>query len=266
MFSANVRSLTNRLVTILAHFFDQKCAWPENSHMDSLMILETLSTKGLDSTKSWQSKTSQWPLPKPMPSFFYSINFDPIFTCPHILRLGGAGDGPKWTCDPHRLQRVAKERRALATNVLNTTKLTKISILKEDQPQPQAQTNCLIYSVGCAGIYKWEEALARSLMEPGQQRQNLCEIHVFDFTKDYTVQGHVENFKIHFHPWGLKSTYDNTLDSSVLKPPDTAIMLTLPDMMKRVGHTDHVIDIFKVDCEFCGALASGRFLALSLSC
>ena len=33
-------------------------------------------------------------------------NVDPMFTCPHAQRVGGRGDGPKWVCDPHRLQKV----------------------------------------------------------------------------------------------------------------------------------------------------------------
>jgi hypothetical protein len=35
-----------------------------------------------------------------LPAMFYMNNCDPLFACPHIRRLGGPGDGPKWTCDP----------------------------------------------------------------------------------------------------------------------------------------------------------------------
>jgi Methyltransferase domain len=37
------------------------------------------------------------------PSFWLLNNMDPFFTCPHEIRVGGRGDGPKWVCDPHRL-------------------------------------------------------------------------------------------------------------------------------------------------------------------
>ncbi len=32
------------------------------------------------------------------------LNYNPIFSCPHVQRVGGVGDGAKWTCDPHRLR------------------------------------------------------------------------------------------------------------------------------------------------------------------
>jgi hypothetical protein len=73
---------------------------------------------------------------------WYINNLEPDFSCPHAARVGGHGDGPKWVCDPHRLQ------------------------TKDD---------CLIYSIGSSGNYLFEDSLL-GLAGKGQ-----CEIHVFDF-------------------------------------------------------------------------------------
>jgi hypothetical protein len=100
--------------------------------------------------------------------FWYLDNLQPDFTCPHVNRVGGHGDGPKWTCDPHRLL----DRK-----------------------------DCLIYSIGSEGNYAWEDALIALLGSPH------CEIHVFDHG-DYARPGDPENKNIHFHQWGLKSYND----------------------------------------------------------
>ena len=73
-------------------------------------------------------------------------NVDPMFTCPHAQRIGGRGDGPKWVCDPHRLRKVP---------------------------------DCLVYSVGSAGNYMFEDGLV-DLM--GDRH---CEVHVFDPSTDF---------------------------------------------------------------------------------
>ena len=71
---------------------------------------------------------------------WYEQNLQPDFTCPHIQRVGGHGDGPKWTCDPHRLLK---------------------------------RKDCLVYSVGSNGDYTFEDAMVELL-------DKQCEIHVFD--------------------------------------------------------------------------------------
>ncbi|CAB9507752.1 Pfam:DUF672 [Seminavis robusta] len=177
------------------------------------------------------------PRPNIMPAVYYMNNYDPLFTCPHPRRVGGQGDGPKWTCDPHRLERVARERKEKAQGGLRSNS--------------KEQTNCLIYSVGSAGKYEWEEALAKSFMKEGQTtQQSTCEIHVFDFSKNYTKEGHASELNIHFHQWGLKSSYDDSLlDAWRVKQRDR--LFTLPEIMEKLGHTGYTIDILKIDCEFC---------------
>jgi Methyltransferase domain len=196
-----------------------------------------------------------------LPALFYMNHYDPIFTCAHPRRLGGLGDGPKWTCDPHRLERVARER-------LEKAAMTDNNILDAsgNSTPPQQQTNCLVYSVGSAGKYEWEIALAKSFMQNNQTKlQSICEIHVFDFSRDYTVVGHAELFNIHFHQWGLKSSYDNSLPEAInMRHSDRGRLLTLPEMMEKLGHSNHVIDILKVDCEFCEWFAYQDWLNLEV--
>ena len=74
------------------------------------------------------------------PGWWYAHNLQPNFGCFNMERVGGLDDGPKWTCDPYRLLQ---------------------------------RPNCLIYSIGSAGQYQWEEGLVQRL-------GSHCEIHVFE--------------------------------------------------------------------------------------
>jgi hypothetical protein len=38
-----------------------------------------------------------------LPHVWFQENWEPSFTCTHERRIGGNGDGPKWVCDPHRI-------------------------------------------------------------------------------------------------------------------------------------------------------------------
>ena len=191
-----------------------------------------------------QRPNMRWP--KALPALFYMANYDPIFTCPHIRRMGGLGDGPKWTCDPHRLAKVAETRQQQAETAVPATH----SSSNNKNNKMFIQSRCLIYSIGCAGKYQWEEALAHALMKPSEDRQTACEIHVFDMSGDYTKDGHADKLNIHFHKWGLKSTYDDSMTNQLRKDTQE-MMYSLEEMMAKLGHTGHVLDIFKVDCEFC---------------
>jgi hypothetical protein len=140
--------------------------------------------------------------------WWYSHNLQPNFSCFNMERVGGLDDGPKWTCDPHRL-------------------------LQRD--------NCLIYSIGSAGQYQWEQGLIQRL-------ESHCEIHVFD-PGNYSRDDMPAN--IHYHQWGLKSSYDENYNPSLYKGINPVEMLTYQQNLRRLGHEDRVIDIFKLDCEKC---------------
>jgi hypothetical protein len=148
------------------------------------------------------------------PIMWYLDNLQPDFTCPYVKRVGGHGDGPKWTCDPHRLKK------------------------KKD---------CLIYSIGSEGNYNFEESMIREL---GDKH---CEIHVFD-PGPYARSGDPKKNNIHYHQWGLKSSYDEAYNAAIsLNALGGAApaLLSFQDTLKKLGHEGRTIDIFKIDCEKC---------------
>jgi Methyltransferase domain len=147
-------------------------------------------------------------------------NVDPLFTCPNLRRVGGLGDGPKWTCDPHRLAQ---------------------------------KPDCLIYSVGSFGIYLFEDGIVSLLKENSVKSGDdswfsNCEIHVFDPNQSYARKDDAEMNNIHYHAWGLKSSY-NTFDRGGF--PESYEFLTFAEIRQRLGHENRRIDIFKIDCEGC---------------
>lgn len=155
------------------------------------------------------------------------LNVDPIFTCPHLRRVGGRGDGPKWTCDPHRL--------------LN-------------------QPDCLIYSVGSKGVYVFEDGLIKMM---GDKKKH-CEIHVFDPDPRYSRHGDPEQKNIHYHAWGLKGAHDLVDPSKKNKQFANMTFLSIFDIMTRLGHTDRTVDVFKIDCEGCEVTSHQDWLSESV--
>jgi Methyltransferase domain len=151
-------------------------------------------------------------------------NVDPIFTCPNLRRVGGRGDGPKWTCDPHRL------------------------IEKDD---------CLIYSIGSKGIYLFEDGI-NNVLRDIHAKQNTatasspwlpnCEIHVFDPNPKYARTNDAQMNNIHYHAIGLKSSYERSGFGKFLNRFE---FLSLPEIQQRLNHTHRRIDVFKIDCEGC---------------
>jgi hypothetical protein len=150
-------------------------------------------------------------------SFWNFLNQEPVMSCPHLKKVGGLGDGPKWTCDPERLTRVVQRRKA--ANPAS----------KESQ--------CLVYSIGSNGDYVFEDGLY-DLLGP------ICEIHIFDFDPFSREDGAEKN--IHYHQWGLTSSY-----SKLYKPPPGKLLYTFQEIKKKLGHEHRAVDIFKIDCEGC---------------
>ena len=105
----------------------------------------------------------------------------------------------------------------------------------------------MIYSVGSEGKYEFEDSLIRELGDTH------CEIHVFD-PGDYTRPGDPQKNNIHYHQWGLKSSYDEAYNAAITlnalggAAPD---LRSFPETLKLLGHEDRTIDIFKLDCEKC---------------
>lgn len=129
----------------------------------------------------------------------------------------GNGDGPKWVCDPHRIKRLAEERK------------------RNDPNHP----GCVIYSVGSNGDFSFEKGL-EEILGPGT-----CEYHIFDMG-NFERQMQVANIsRAHFHRWGLmKQGPEN------IKPGEK--FYGMNDTIKLLGHENlEVIDLFKIDCESC---------------
>lgn len=156
------------------------------------------------------------------PFMWYFNDLEPTFTCPHVERVSGyagnKGDGPKWVCDPHRL-------------------------VKPNHPDAK-QRECLIYSIGSAGKYRFEVGIQN-------MHDNACEIHVFD-PGHYERKNFGENRNIYYHAWGIKSSYEDDIEANIPESDkEGAVFLTIQETIEKLGHQGRYFDIFKMDCESC---------------
>jgi hypothetical protein len=159
----------------------------------------------------------------------YTLSFHSFFSCPRLDKVGGLGDGPKWTCDIDRVGTQAARRRQA----------------DPDPTSPPDKKHCLMYSVGSNGDYQWEDAVQETLKSTGG-----CEIHIFDpgnFDRgvNNTDKGMV------YHKWGLKSSYEEASNSLVTQGGNNIETYSFPEIKKLLGHEGRTIDVFKIDCEGC---------------
>ena len=125
---------------------------------------------------------------------FWQANYEPTWACPFERRLGYRSDGGKWICDPHRIF---------------------------------AKPKCLIYSIGSADRYDFENAV--------HSYGPHCEIHTFEINGNNTPTPSY----IKYHPIGIGG--HSTKDDSRYK--------TLYDIADELGHQKRIIDILKIDIE-----------------
>lgn len=140
-------------------------------------------------------------------------NLLPTFDCPQMGRIGGTADnkeGTKFMCAPENFNH---------------------------------RGDCLIYSIGSAGDFKWEDAVA-------ELHSQQCEIHIFD-PADWSRPGDAENKNIHYHSWGIASSYDTESKSVVWPKGRKGGFKTFQETLRELGHEDRTMDIFKIDCEGC---------------
>lgn len=143
------------------------------------------------------------------------MNMNSTFDCPRMEGVGEGGQRTKLVCNPKRLAH---------------------------RKNDSGVSDCLIYSVGSAGDFKFEDDVAR-------MHSNKCEIHVFD-PADWSRQGDALEKNIHYHAWGLLSTYDDS--KSVVWPKGRkGGFKTFPETLDILGHVGRTIDLFKIDCEGC---------------
>eukprot|EP00586_Coscinodiscus_wailesii_P014137 CAMPEP_0172507560 /NCGR_PEP_ID=MMETSP1066-20121228/204629_1 /TAXON_ID=671091 /ORGANISM="Coscinodiscus wailesii, Strain CCMP2513" /LENGTH=254 /DNA_ID=CAMNT_0013285143 /DNA_START=496 /DNA_END=1260 /DNA_ORIENTATION=+ len=156
-------------------------------------------------------------------------NMIPHFNCPHLEKLGGKGhEGTKFVCNPQRLVHDDDDKNA------------------NDHNGHKKKKDCLIYSVVCGGNggdFLFEDAIY-------EMHGKGCETHIFD-PADWTRKGDVENKNIHYHAWGIKSSYDAQSKSIIWPAGRRGDLKTFQETLKRLGHENRTIDIFKIDCEGC---------------
>jgi hypothetical protein len=124
---------------------------------------------------------------------WWNENWHASWSCAAEVRLGVVGDGGKWVCDPNRVE----------------------------------HSKCLVWSVGSAGDFGFEESIHEELG---------CEIHTFDMG-DYE---HLAPSFVNYHQWGL---------SAVASVTKNGAFKTLEDSLRELGQLDRKIDIFKIDIE-----------------
>ena len=158
------------------------------------------------------------------PAAWLMMNVHPFFTCPNLRRVGGHGDGAKWTCDPHRFVQ---------------------------------QSDCLIYSFGSSGSYTFEDTIAyyrRNGPHPSHH-DHTCEIHVFDPEPSYARVNDTIVHNIHYHAWALQSSRVRTTTTNTKKRKYQWQLASqyknLYEIIQELGHDNRRIDVLKIDCEGC---------------
>lgn len=111
---------------------------------------------------------------------------------------------------------------------------------------------CLVYSFGIADEWGFDLNMARLG----------CEVHMFDPT--ITLKPVVAP-NLFFHKWGLYGGALNTSSSATFKHKVygkiDGEMLTLPEILHRLGHSSRPLSVFKIDCEGCEWEALGHMSA-----
>jgi len=133
------------------------------------------------------------------------------------------GDGPKWVCDPHRITKLAKARKA----------------------QEPTHPGCVVYSIGSNGDFSFELGLQNEVGE------GVCEFHIFD-PGNFEHAKPKELKRAFYHRWGLEKEITTTRGASSPQRVVGEKYRGLIETVKLLGHKDlDVIDIFKIDCEKC---------------
>ena len=147
----------------------------------------------------------------------FGVSNVPTHNLLHFV-LSWSIDGPKWVCDPHRITKLARDRK------------------KEDPNHP----GCVIYSIGSNGDFKFEMGMQNTVGE------GVCEFHIFDFG-DFEGMIPPKLRRAYYHRWGLKKQEDPTtkIDSSKRVGRTKMTLHGLQDTIKLLGHENlDVIDIF----------------------
>lgn len=97
---------------------------------------------------------------------------------------------------------------------------------------------CLVYSFGVHNEMEWEEKVGLLFG---------CEVHAFDPTVDHPNTSYVT-----FHKLGLQGDGPvKTTNAIQYGTIDPTLLLSLPDIMHRLGHVGRKVDVLMLDCEGC---------------
>merc|ERR1712217_502232 len=98
--------------------------------------------------------------------------------------------------------------------------------------QVTSREKCLVYSIGSHGQYDFETAVHTEV-------SSNCEIHTFDM-KNWTA----------YH-CGASPSFMEYHVKTIGDPKKRSWLTDVPTIVRELGHSGKVIDIFKIDCEGC---------------
>jgi len=103
---------------------------------------------------------------------------------------------------------------------------------------------CLVYSFGVYNSLEWEAKVAHYLG---------CEVHAFDPTMDFPSNIAPGLPGLTFHRLGLQGEGTDMSTTHAVKYDaiDPSLLLSLEDIMIKLGHQNRVIDVLMLDCEGC---------------
>jgi len=146
------------------------------------------------------------------PQKWFYRNWDPSFACEYSRRIGRIGDGGKWICDPHRINR-------------------------QDRTEP-----CLVYSIGSFGEASFEMSVKEAFPN--------CEIHTFDphpweYYNRKKQRATVMPSWLHYHAFGLAAK-----DTSDPAHGNFKTMKTIAKELGHIGRTIEIFKIDCDGCEW----------------
>ena len=187
------------------------------------------------------------------PTLWVFENYDPWFHCPRQHRLGGLGDGPKYMCDPDRLNRLFETRVRKTAAERRQLPPQPFLAAAHSNKNNHLEKPCLVYSFvdGNRDNYRWEESLAELV-------PNKCEIHIFDSSRKAPHENPLwphnnDRNSIHFHPWALTSSQTTSSVETAI-----TVRVSFGEIRKRLDHEGRTIDFFKMDCGGCEWYATRR--------
>ena len=145
------------------------------------------------------------------PQLYNHHNWQPEFSCEFEDFIGLGGDGGKWVCDPHRVNR----------------------------------PGCIVYSVGSNGHFDFEVKVQSELYHC-----EIHIFDFKDYSKQMYEWG-VTNASFHAWGLKSTDGTVNDRAMDVKGKRAKGVMKSMPEIVTDLGHVGRWLDIFKIDCEGC---------------